>query len=210
MKWSAGTEFEKPAPGSHLARCYGIIDLGSQRHEFQGQAHVSRDVKLCFELPFHRMTGKYFPEDKGQPFRVSTNVKQSLHPKANLRKIVEGWAGKKMSNEDVQKFDPKKLLGLPCRLALLENDRGYVNIDAVSALNAEEKAQVKAAKLVNPVVFLSLDPEEFDREVFASLSEGLREFISRSPEFAALQGGGPAKGEEPQADAPDGEAEVPF
>ncbi len=200
MKWKEGQQFENPPAGSHCARCYSLVDLGTQQHTFQGETRVSRDVRISFELPHARMTGKYNPEVKGKPFAVHLTVKQSLHTKANLRRYLEGWRGKKFDKESVETFDPKKLVGLPCRLALIENG-DYVNVDSISPLT---KAEAKALpKQVNPPVFLSLVPEEFDAKVFESLHEKTREKIAKTPEFVALDN--PTAAEEAQSDAPEGD-----
>ena len=41
----------KPVPaGLHLARCYRIIDLGTQRSEYDGQENHQRKIMLGWEL----------------------------------------------------------------------------------------------------------------------------------------------------------------
>lgn len=208
MKWSEGGsgKFEKAPSGSHLARAYALVDLGTQTHTWQGETKMSRDVRISFELPFTKMTGEFHPESKGKPFSVHITTKQSLHPKANLRRYLEGWRGKKFDADSIEKFDPKKLVGLPCRLALVENG-DYVNVDSISPLTKEEAK--KMPKLVNAPVFLSLDPEEFEQEMFEALNQRTRDKIAASPEYKALEGGA-TEAEAPQDDAPPGDDGEPF
>ena len=198
MKFNAGQQYENPPAGSHIARCYSLIDLGTQIHPgFQGgPERASRDVRISFELPTEKMEGIYNPESKGKPFSVHLNCKQSLHLKSRLTAMLEGWRGKKFDKESVSSFDPKNLIGKPCRVALIENG-DYINIDAISPLSKTDKCP----KQVNASVYFSLDPEEFDRAVFDKLGERTREKIQKSPEWAALNSSAP--GEEPQGDAPD-------
>lgn len=176
-------QFENPPAGSHVARIYSLIDLGTHQHGYQGQTWSQRDVRISFELPTELMTGKFNAEVKGKPFAVHWNGKQSLHAKAKLRKLLEGIRGKAFDNEGIEKFDPRKLIGCACRVTLIESPDGqYVNIDSASPLAKTDRCP----KQVNPGVFFSLEPEEFDQAVFDKLGEKTREKIQASPEFAAL------------------------
>jgi hypothetical protein len=205
MKWKSGKQFEKAPPGSHIAICYAVIDLGTQRHVFQDKESMSRDVRICWELPGEKMVGKYDPEAKGKPFMVSITVKQSLHPKSRLRPILEGWRGRKFTKEEEQGFDPHKLVGLPCRVTLVE-DGDFINVTSVAPLGKDDAKAMKANKLkqTNPSVYFSLDPDEFNQDVFNELSQKTQEKIANSPEYLALENGG---GEEPQQDAPEEQPE---
>jgi hypothetical protein len=48
---------------------------------------------------------------------------------------------------------------------------------------------VKVLPQVNPSVFFSLDPDEFDPTVFAGLSDGLKAMIQKSPEYEEIVSG---------------------
>lgn len=199
MKWKEGQQFENPPAGSHIARCYAVIDLGTQPHTFQDKASVSRDVRLSFELPEERMEGLYNADVKGKPFSVHVTKKQSLHPKAGLRALLEGWRGRKFSKEELQGFDSKKMVGAPCRITLVENG-DYINVSAISPLGKKEKCP----KQVNPSVFFSLEEEEFDPKTYKALHEKTREKIANSPEYKALFGGEEPQGEPEHGNEPEG------
>lgn len=200
MKWSegGGGQFEQVPTGSHIARCYACIDLGTQPKSFNNEVHMERQVSIAFELPTVKMEGKYDPKAKGRPMMASRKFKQSLHQKANLRKFLEGWRGRAFKPGEAEQFDPKKLPGLPCRVNVVESQDGTRTfIDSIAPLGKGEKIP----KQINPSVYFSLDPEEFDPAVFDKLSNSMKEKIAKSPEFIALENGG-APGEEPQSDAP--------
>lgn len=181
MKWKEGQQFENPPTGSHIARCYAVIDLGTQQHSWQSETWGSRDVRISFEMPLELMTGKYNLEVKGKPFSVHLTVKQSLHQKAKLRPLLEGWRGRKFTKEELAGFDPRKLVGTACRIALVENG-DYVNVSSVSPLGRGETCPPQ----VNPSVYLSLNEREFEQAAFAALGEKTKEKIASSPEYAAL------------------------
>ncbi len=153
------------------------------------------------------MQGLYKPELKGKIFRVATTVKQSLHPSAKLRKFLVSWRGRDFSNEEIEKFDPKSIVGRGCRLTLVERN-SYVNIDGIAPCGPTEKPP----KPTYPLIVFSLEPNEFDQKVYAQLPENLRTKIAKSPEFKALVGGGPDDpgGDEQEQYAGDDSGNVPF
>jgi hypothetical protein len=185
MKWREGQQFENPPAGSHVARCYGVIDLGTQQHSYNNETWASRDVRLSFELPTELMSGCYNPDVKGKPFSVHITLKQSLHSKAKMRGLLEGWRGKKFDKESADKFDPAKLVGATCRITLVENG-DYVNIASISPLSKIGGKPEVCPKQVNPSVFFSLEPDEFSEKTFQALGEKTREKIGKSPEFMVL------------------------
>jgi len=197
MKWKEGGQFEQPPAGSHIARCYALIDLGSQPHKNKvtGEQWIQRDVRLCFELPTERMLGCYDEKVKGKPFGVMTTTKQSLHPQAGLRKLLEGWRGKKFDATSIEQFEPKNLVGLSCRLNLVENGN-YINIQSVSKLGRGEVCP----PCVNPEVFFSLEEGEFDPQLLETLPQKTRELIKSSPEYEKLTGASTDEGSQPDAE----------
>jgi hypothetical protein len=206
MKWKEGGQFENPSPGSHVARCFQLIDLGTQTHSWQGETWQARDVRITFELPFELMTGKYNANHKGKPFASSLTMKQSLHSAAKLRSFLESWRGRKFTKEELTAYDPRKIVGAACRLTLIA-DGDRVFIDSIAPLG---KGEVCPSP-VNPPLFFSLDPEEFDQQTFAKLSEKTQEKIKVTPEFARAVNPQPDPEPTeytPQAD--NGDSEVPF
>lgn len=194
--WNQGTQREQPPVGAHVARLFSIIDIGTQVSSWQGKEKRARKVVFSWELPEVPMTGKYDPAQKGKPFAVSCRFTRSLRPSSALRDTLKTWKGRDFTKEELEAFDPKKLLGKSCQVILTQSSDGqYINVDTVIPLANGQKCPVQ----VNPNRYLSLDPDEFDQAVYASLPEGFRKLIADSPEFAALT----APGEEPQDGPPD-------
>lgn len=187
MNWNKTSQGEKAPAGSHIARCVGIVDLGTQPHvnKHTGEKWAQRDVRITFELPNELMQGIYKADLKGKPFGATVTVKQSLHPSAKLTKLLTGWKGAAMDDTAKQNFNPKSLLGKTCRLNLVEAG-DFVNIESISRLG---KGDVCPAQ-INPTVFFSLDENEFDPKVLESLPESSRNKIKASPEYLNLTGTG--------------------
>jgi len=174
------TDFENPPAGVHAARCYRLIDLGSQKSTYQGETKTARKLLLSFELlsddPTERMSD-------GRPFTVSRRFTQSLGDKAALRHFVESWRGRAFTPEELaQGFDVNKLLGAHAFLNLVETERegrDYTNIASISPL---PKGMTKPEG-VNAVQLFDLSAPDW--AVFEGLGDRLKEQISASPEYKA-------------------------
>tara|TARA_R110000868_G_scaffold75901_3_gene218656 strand:+ start:404 stop:1006 length:603 start_codon:yes stop_codon:yes gene_type:complete len=195
---NGGGNFEQPPAGTHMARCIKVIDLGTQKGEYQGKATSKRQCIIGFELPEELMTeGDY----AGQPFVTSRFYTVSLGEKANLRKDLENWRGRAFTKEELGGFESKNILGKPCMLSLTPSDKGKVRITGIMA-------SPKGSKLppaINELVYFSLD--EFDAGVFERLSEGIKKMVVQSPEYkiATTQGNENAKGSFDEMDG-----DIPF
>lgn len=183
MKWqdSGGGDFEQPPVGTHVARCVKVIDIGTQKGEYQGKATSKRQCIVGWELPTELMAeGEY----AGKPFTVSRFYTASLGEKANLRKDLANWRGRDFTEAELQGFDSKNILDKACLLGLTPNDKGKVRVTAVMALPKNTQVPPR----VNPIVYFSLD--EFEQAMFDSLSDGIKKMISASPEYQALKNPG--------------------
>lgn len=199
-----GGNFETTPAGTFIARCYRFLDLGSHEQMFQGESKgLKRLVMIGFELPTELMTtGEY----AGKPFTIHKRYTWSTHEKATMRKDLEAWRGKKFNDHEFGPggFDVRNLLGVPCTLSIAHSEKDgsvYANITGIGPA----MKGVKLPEAINPTVFLDLEPEAFDRDVFAGLSEKLQKFIAESPEYHKLFGAAPkangyagAKGAQPR------------
>lgn len=181
MKWTdtGSGDFEQAPIGTHVARCVKLIDIGTQRGEYQGKATMKRQVIIGFELPNELMSeGDY----AGKPFTVSRFYTASLSEKANLRKDLANWRGRDFTQEELLGFDSKNILDKPCMLSLTSNDKGKTRITGIMAL----PKGTPVTNRINDIVYLSLEPGEFDLAVFEKLSDGYKKLIKASPEYTEL------------------------
>lgn len=204
MPKNEGGNFEQAPTGNHLATCVRIIDLGTQKIVWEGVAKYQRKVMLSWELP------QEMRED-GTPFLISKRYTLSSHEKSTLRKDLEAWRGRKFQDSD---FGPggfviKKVLGVSCMIQIVESDKGYSNVSSVGSLPKGMGAQ----EPINEPVYFSLDADEFDANVFSSLSQKLQETIGESPEYQDVSGGRQGGGKRPvsaEKDGPDEADDNPF
>ncbi len=191
-----GSDFKTVEAGTYVARCYRLIDLGTQQGDYQGTPTLKREIVLGWEFPTELM-------DDGKPFITSAFFTASLGEKANLRKFLASWRGKDFTPEELLGFEMKNLLGVPCTLNMITNKKGKVVVGGVTPL----MKGMTVDKQINPTVFFSLDDGEFDPEVFNSLVDFFKTKIMASPEFKALHGDSP---EVSEPEAGSNEDEIPF
>lgn len=175
---SGSHEFEQAPTGSFVARCIKIVDIGTQKNEYQGVVNFKRQGIFTWELPGELMTEGDWA---GKPFTVSKFYTLSLSEKANLRRDLAAWRGRDFSPEELGGFDPKAVLGKPCMLGLVTSAKGKTVVGTVMAL----PKGMPVPEQVNPSVYFSL--EEFNQTVFDSLSKGIQAMIEKSPEYQNLK-----------------------
>lgn len=202
MKWqdNGGGDFEQPPIGTHVARCVKIIDIGTQRGEYQGKATIRRQCIIGWELPTELMTEG---ELAGKPFTVSRFYTCSLGEKANLRRDLESWRGKSFTEEELNGFEAKNILGKPCLLGLTPNAKGKTRVTGVMAL----PKGTQVPDQISQPLFFSLEKDEFDRTVFDGLSDGYKKLIMVSPEYQELANPGTPN---PKGKFDDMEDDIPF
>lgn len=170
-----------PVPeGNHIAVCYRVIDLGTQRGEYQGKENHRRKVLISWEIPDEKM-------EDGRPFTIGQRFTWSMSDKAALRAMLESWRGTAFTDADFGPggFDIQKVIGVGCMLNVVhahKNGKTYANIASVAKLPKGMTAPAPE----NRCSFVWLSKEEFMKENFESLSDGLKAIIQGSPEYKSL------------------------
>lgn len=207
-----GSSFETTPPGLHLARCYRIIDKGTQKSEYLGQVKYLRKVMLGWEIHAVKEDGSPLRMKDGRPFAMFKNYTLSWAEKANLRADLQSWRGKPFSQEEMRRFDLKTILGAWCMLNVIEkqgkDNKMYVNVDGITPVPAIIK-QAGLPTAVNKNEVFMLDQPNM--EMFQTFSDNLKKSIMSSPEWEKLnnkpqQGAASA----PPASGLDDDDDIPF
>lgn len=177
-----GSDFKQAPIGNHVARCIRLIDLGTQHGEYQGQPNTRNQVLVTWELCNELM-------EDGKPFTVSHFYTNSLNEKATMRAHLEAWRGQQFTEAETRGFDLNNILGKPCMLTVIANDKGRSKVSAVSGM----PKGMKAPEAVNkPTAFWI---EEWTQEAWDAIPKGIREIIEKSDEYKARTGNGKARQE---------------
>ena len=202
------SNFELCPAGMHLARCYRIIDLGTQRSDWKGQVKYARKIMIGWEVHARDDNGKPVLTRKGELFGAFKNYTLSWAEKSNLRLDLQSWRGKAFNQQETQRFDLKVLVGAWCMLNMIHKPNAsgsvYSNVDGVSPVPAIYKQQGLPEAVNKNQLFTLQEP---DLEVFETFSDNLKTKIMSSPEWEKLN-----KKSEPQADMADDDQDddIPF
>jgi hypothetical protein len=168
-----GSNFVQPPEGTFVARCYRIIDLGTQHDEYQGKPTIRNQVVVTWELPTELM-------DDGKPFSVSRFYTNDLYENANLYKDLVAWRGRAFTEEEKRGFDLENILGAPCLITIVHNDKGKAKVTSVTKL----VKGMECAPQVNKSYTFWIEP--WNDAEFEALPDGIKKIIRQSDEVKAL------------------------
>lgn len=180
-KERGGAEIEPVPAGVHVATCFGLVDLGIHANAvFGGEQHK---ILVQWELPEVRAEFERDGAKVNQPRAISKRYTLSLSEKANLRRDLESWRGRKFTAPELAGFDLRALLGATCQLQIVhetsKENRTYATIAAIMAL---PKGTPKP-KPENPHSFFSFE-EAGDKLVMpVGLPEWITKIIMESREW---------------------------
>jgi len=128
------TKREIVPSGTHVARCYSMIHIGTVEWEYQGEKKHSNKIRVNFELPFEM---RDFGGDEN-PMVISKEYTLSLHEKSNLRRDLEGWRGKSFNNKELAHFDITNLISKECNISVIhktsKSGNEFAQIGSISGI----------------------------------------------------------------------------
>ncbi len=190
------SSFTPVPPGMHLARCYRVVDLGTQKTEWQGQIKYLSKVMVQFEVHGEDERGRPLVTSKGELMSISKNYTRSLAEKATLRKDLQAWRGRDFTPDELRGFELKNILGVWAMIAVAKsmgnNGKEYTNIMSVNPVLAAIKKAGLPEGFNKPAIFSIADA---DMELFETFGKGLKEKIMASPEWQEREGHEYAKAE---------------
>lgn len=179
------TERKLPPAGTHVARLISIVDIGTQPG---GQFDPKRTVRFSWELCNELDT--FGDDDKERPYVISKNYTLSLGERANLRKDLESWKGKPLTDEEQRGFDETKIVGRPCMVTIIHVSKGenvYANVTSITGI----PKGISVPEQVNASLIYHVT--EGKNNTYAALPEFLQKLIAQSPEFQGVTAKGNSK-----------------
>lgn len=200
-----------PKAGKHVARNYGVIDIGTQMESFKNQPpEPSAKVILMFELP--KSLHVYKEGEQPKPLTVFQEYTNKASDRGNLCKVLKSWGS---LSETPKQLNLKPYLGKYCELMIelkpKKSDPSvvYANIsDGGRGISPTTKSiedpQVpgKEILLVDPATKIPygckaynadiwFDMDNFTWEQFKSLPKFIQEKIRRSVEWPTITANNP-------------------
>lgn len=197
---SSGGTFQPAPEGTFVARCFGVISLGTQP-QTNSMYSPTFKVMLMWELPTETIT----MDKELVPMVVSKEYTLSIGKKANLRKDLESWRGRAFTDEELAGFAVEKVIGQPCMITIghQKTERGvYAKVMNVAKVLKGVEVGGQHHKNVHYEI------EHGKNAAYQSLPEWVRKKIDQCHEWNATH-----DSEEPQEAAAatnDTDNEVPF
>jgi len=166
-----GGDFELVPEGLYIARCYRLIDLGTQvttnRHGTKERKKISVSWELLDEPKM----------EDNRPFSIHKTYTASLGEKTNLRADLEAWRNKKFTDKELEEFDLTTILGAYCQIQVVHSEDGkYANVQSIVTFKGDKKP----AAINEDVAF---DIDNPDMKVFEALSDNMKAKIQSAPEW---------------------------
>lgn len=194
---SSESEFVPVPVGMHLARCYKIVDLGTQPKSTKDGLKYQRTIMINFEVHGEGVDGKPLITSRGEPMSISQDYNLSLNEKSTLSKHLEGWRGATFNkNEREGGFDIKKILGVWAMINVTasvseKTGKTYHNISGLMPVPKMFK-DAGLPEGFNKLGFFSMEDEKMDMDVFNTVTQYVQGKIKQSPEWNAMHGAQPA------------------
>jgi|TARA_R110000744_G_scaffold162155_1_gene278756 hypothetical protein len=172
-------KFLAPA-GTHIARCFKMIHVGTLDYEYQGEPKKKNSLWVYFELPNETQT--FNPEIGEQPYSVNIEYNLTYYEAAKLFKHVNSWRGRTLSPQEIDDFEVSSLIGEPCMLTIVHNNaasgKTYANINSITGM----PKGMECPKQVNDSYLWDYN-ENFSMAELEKFPPFLVEKIKSTPEF---------------------------
>lgn len=162
-------------PGTYFGVCVGVYAIGEQESTFNGKTKYVEQIIMTFEIPSETVE----VDGEQKPRHLSTRpLTASTSENGNFRKFLRSWRGRDFSSDDeMLDFEIKNVLGKSAMLNVVQNDKGYSNIDAILPLPKGVPDPTTSTAL------MTFDVEEWDDEQFKALPEWIQEKIQNSTQY---------------------------
>ena len=175
LKDKAKPKVPQMEPGTYIGLCVGIYGIGEQENTFKDKTRYVEQIVFTFEFP--SVSVEIDGEEK--PRQLSRTFTASTSEKSGLRKFLKSWRGKDFPNEEeMGGFEIFDMLGLSAMLNVVQNDKGYSNIESVMPLPKGMPDPSTATELKK------FDVDDWDDHTpFEDLPEWIQEKIKNSSQY---------------------------
>jgi hypothetical protein len=170
---TGGGDFKRAPAGSHIAVCNMVVDCGMQPGS-QAFPSPKRKLYVRFEIPAERIEFERNGESVEGPLTIGSFYTASMNEKATLRKHLEGWRGRKFTDDEAAAFDVSAILGKACMLSVVESESGGKSYSNIAGIGSMPKG-VPAPKAENPLLYYD---ETSSQSEFEALPQWLQEKIN--------------------------------
>ena len=182
VEGGASKEYKMVPVGTHLGRCFRIVDLGTQKATYEGNTKFLRKVRVYWELHGEDDKGEPLVTDKGEPLAMQKDYNLTFAEKSTLRKDIQNWFGVQFTDEEALRYDLKKILdkwGMINVVHAVNGNKTYANVGSITSVPSiiakhglpDPHNELQMFRLASP-----------DLELFGKFPRSLKSRIFMSPE----------------------------
>ncbi len=179
-----------PNIGRHAARCYAIVDAGTQQTQFNGlPGKPTRQIYFFWEIT--SLMTKYKADEPEQPFALAQKYSYTISgDKAKLPVILKSWGKMTTKPTKLPVALLKKYLGQLCMLDIEHNEgkngKIYANIGNKGLDVKPFDVNTPKPKAVHSLLFFDLD--NFSWDDFNKLPKfpNMADVIGKSQEWPGI------------------------
>lgn len=172
VKSEGNSDIPQLEPGVYQGIASQIIDLGIQENSMFGKQQ--RKGIIVWNIIGETIKVK----DEELPRVISKEYTLSLGEKSTLRKDLEAWRGRTFTEEELQGFDLKNILNVPCQLQLIQKDgsngKSYTNIASIMSMSKGMKTEL----LKDTFIFDTYDPTTWQN--YDKISNWIKDKIKKA------------------------------
>lgn len=161
---------------NYMARCCKIVHIGTSEFEKNGSTYELNKAVLFFEIL-----------GSEGPFIADREVVLNTAKDSDFRKLLNGWRGQDLTDEEADSFDITVLLDKPCMVNIghktIRWDGGSFETEEVLGISKKPGTMTFPAGKIAPVI---LDYDNWSKEVFDGLPQRYKKKITNSKEYKAL------------------------
>ena len=180
---SSEKKHDPVSAGTHTAICYSVIGIGTQINERFQSAH--KQVIIMWEMCDENIV----IDGEEKPKAMSKTYTASLNEKATLRKDLESWRNKAFTPEELKGFDLQNILGKPCLLSVVEEEKNGNKYSKIASIASIPKGMNKDMTPVNPLRLFDICENPRVSPEFANLPEWVQKRCQESLEWADANSG---------------------
>ena len=178
VRSEGNSEIKQLEPGVYTGIATAIIDLGIQENMMYGKQQ--RKAIIVWNVVGETVK----VNDEELPRVISKEYTMSLGEKSTLRKDLEAWRGRPFTTEELQGFDLKNILNVPCQLQINQqekNGKTYTNIAAIMSI----PKGMSVAPVDNVYIFDTYDLTTWEN--YDKIANWIKEKIKKALNLAETQ-----------------------
>ncbi len=207
MKFKAtggGEDFKRCPAGSHLAVCNMVADVGLQPGS-RMYPNPKHKIYVRFEVPAERVEYEKDGKKIEGPITIGTYYTASMSEKATLRKHLEGWRSRKLTDAEAEDFDVSAILGKACMLSVVETESDGKTYSNIANIGAVPKG-LPPMQAENPLLYYAAD----DEKQFDKLPEWLQKKIVEQLKVTTKEGADDAAAKQYASQHDSFDDDIPF